>query len=131
MKKLENLVKVVSIPDTTFFGAYYYDGRNIELCDDIEEFEEDGEKTFIHVQDKIIDGILYKKKELKVTKKDGRAIVEKTECELPLDINTMLIYVMYEGFVQTKSNLVSIDKAIERYELLKSPEEEKNDTKRV
>ena len=36
MEKLEKLEKVVPVPDTTFYGAYYYDGKDIELCDDIE-----------------------------------------------------------------------------------------------
>ncbi len=125
MKKLDKLEKVVPVPDTTFYGAYYYDGKEIELCDDIETLEDDEQvNTYIRVKDIIKNGILYKEKELKVKQKDGRYIIENTKKELPLEIGTMLIYVMYEGFVQTRSRMLTIDKAIERYELLKSPKEE-------
>ena len=124
MDKLESLEKVVPVPDTTFYGAYYYDGKDIELCDDIEEFEEGEEGTYIRVTDIIKHGILYKEKILKVRQKDGRYVIEETKKELPLNKGDMLIYVMYEGFVQTRTKMVSIDKAIERYKLLKSPKEE-------
>lgn len=120
MNKLEKLEKVVPVPDTTFYGAFYYSGEDIELCDDIDE---EGD-TYIRVTDIIKDNILYKKKTLKVKQKDGRYIKEETESELPLNKGDMLIYVMYEGFVQTKTKMISIDKAIERYKLLKSPVKE-------
>lgn len=120
MKKLDSLDKVVPVPDTTFYGAYYFDGNDIDLCDDIDE-EED---TYIRVTDTIKDGILHKIKILKVKQKDGRYVIEETKSELPLKKDDMLIYVMYEGFVKTKTKLISIDKAIERYELLKSPVKE-------
>lgn len=124
MDKLKSLEKVVPVPDTTFYGAYYYDGNDIELCDDVEEFVDGEESTYIRVKDIIKDGILYKEKILKVKQKDGRYVIEETKKELPLNNGDMLIYVMYEGFVQTRTKMVSIDKAIERYELLKSPKEE-------
>lgn len=126
MKKLDKLEKVVPAPDTTFYGAYYYDGKEIELCDDTETLEDDDGQTttYIRVKDTVKNGILYKEKELKVKQKDGRYIIENTKKELPLEIGTMLIYVMYEGFVQTRSKMITIDKAIKRYELLKSPKGE-------
>lgn len=124
MNKLESLEKVVEVPDTTFYGAYYFNGEDIELCDDEETVEEGNESTYIHVKDTIKDGILYKEKTLRVKRPDGRCVVEETKSELPLDKDDMLIYVMYEGFVKTRTKMVSIDKAIERYELLKSPKEE-------
>lgn len=124
MNKLESLEKVVPVPDTTFYGAYYYDGKDIELCDDVETLEEGNESTYIHVKDIIKDGILHKEKTLKVKRPDGRYVVEETKSKLPLDKEDMLIYIMYEGFVQTRTKMVSIDKAIDRYELLKSPKEE-------
>lgn len=124
MNKLEKLEKVVSAPDTTFYGAYYYDGKNIELCDDEEKLVDEEESTYIRVTDIIREGVLYKEKTLKVKQKDGRYVIERTKKELPLNKGDMLIYVMYEGFVQTKTKMISIDKAIERYELLKSPKEE-------
>lgn len=120
LEKLEKLEKVVPVPDTTFYGAFYYDGKDRELCDDIDE---EGD-TYIRVTDVIKDEILYKTKTLKVKQKDGRYIKEETKSELPLNKGDMLIYVMYEGFVQTKTKMISIDKAIERYELLKSPVKE-------
>lgn len=124
MEKLETLRKVVEVPDITFYGAYDYDGNDIELCDDEETVEESGENTYIHVKDTIRDGILYKEKTLKVKRSDGRCVIEETKSELPLDKGDMLIYIMYEGFVKTRTKMVSIDNAIERYELLKSPKEE-------
>lgn len=124
MNKLEKLEKVVPVPDTIFYGAYYYDGKDIELCDDTDTLEENDESTFINVKDIIKDGILYKEKILKVKQKDGRYVIEHTKKELPLNKDDMLIYIMYEGFVQTRTKMISIDKAIERYELLKSPKEE-------
>ena len=124
MKTLESLEKVVPVPDTIFYGAYYYDGNDIELCDDVDTLEDEEESTYIRVKDTIINGILYKEKTLKVKQKDDRYIVEETKKELPLNKGDMLIYVMYEGFVQTRTKMITIDKAIERYELLKSPKEE-------
>ena len=124
MEKLKSLEKVVPVPDTTFYGAYYYDGKDIELCDDTETLEDKEESTYINVKDIIKNGILYKEKILKVKQKHGRCIVEHTEKELPLNKGDMLIYIMYEGFVQTRTKMVAIDKAIERYELLKSPKKE-------
>ena len=124
MEKLKSLEKVVPVPDTTFYGAYYYDGKDIELCDDTETLEDKEESTYINVKDTIKNGILYKEKILKVKQKDGRCIVEHTKKELPLNKGDMLIYIMYEGFVQTRTKMIAIDKAIERYELLKSPKEE-------
>ena len=124
MEKLKSLEKVVEVPDTNFYGAYYYDGQDIELCDDEETVEEENESTYIHVKDTIKDGILYKEKTLKVKRPDGRYVVEETKSELPLDKDDMLIYVMYEGFVKTRTKMITIDKAIERYELLKSPNKE-------
>ena len=124
MNKLEKLEKVVPVPDTIFYGAYHYDGKDIELCNDTDTLEENEESTFINVKDIIKDGILYKEKLLKVKQKDGRYVIEHTKKELPLNEGDMLIYIMYEGFVQTRTKMISIDKAIERYELLKSPKEE-------
>ena len=124
MDELKSLEKVVLVPDTTFYGAYFYDGKDIKLCDDTETLEDKKESTYINVKDTIKNGILYKEKILKVKQKDGRYIIEKTEKELPLNNGDMLIYVMYEGFVQTRTKMITIDKAIERYELLKSPKEE-------
>lgn len=124
MNKLESLEKVVPVPDTTFYGAYYYDGKDIELCDDVETLEDEEVSTYIRVKDTIVNGTLYKEKILKVKQKDGRYVIEETKKELPLNEGDMLIYVMYEGFVQTRTKMVTIDKAIERYELLKSPKEE-------
>ena len=124
MEKLETLEKVVPVPDTVFYGAYYYDGNDIELCNDVEEFEDGEERTYIRVTDIIKDGILHKEKVLKVRQKDGRYVIEETKKTLPLNNGDMLIYVMYEGFVQTRTKMITIDKAIERYELLKSPKEE-------
>lgn len=124
MKELDKLDKVVPIPDTTFYGAYYYDGEDINLCNDEETLKDDEESTYIRVTDKIIDGILYKEKILDVTLKNEKHIKEGIKKEIPLNKGDMLIYVMYEGFVQTKTKLVTIDKAVDILNLLKSPKED-------
>lgn len=124
MKELNKLDKVVPVPDTTFYGAYYYDGKDINLCNDEETLKDEEESTYIRVTDKIIEGILYKEKVLDVTLKNGKHIKEQTYKELPLNEGDMLIYIMYEGFVQTRTKLITIDEAVERLKLLKSPEKE-------
>ena len=124
MKELNKLEKVVPVPDTTFYGAYYYNGEDINLCNDEENLKDKEESTYIRVTDKIINGILYKEKILDVTLRDGKHIKEETKKELPLKKGDMLIYVMYEGFVQTRTKLITIDEAVERLKILKSPEKE-------
>lgn len=124
MKKLTKLDKVVPVPDAVFYGAYYYDGEDIDLCDDTEKLDEDGEHTYINVKDKIENDILYKEKILKVKMQDGRFIEEKTQKQLPLNKGDMLIYIMYEGFVKTRTKMIPINEAIERYNLLQNQKEE-------
>ena len=48
MKTLESLEKVVPVPDTIFYGAYYYDGNDIELCDDEETLEDGTTREVMH-----------------------------------------------------------------------------------
>ena len=104
MKKLDKLEKVVPAPDTTFYGAYYYDGKEIELCDDTETLEDDDGQTttYIRVKDIVKNGILYKEKELKVKQKDGRYIIENTKnklytnCNYDMCIDELLIKIWEE-----------------------------------
>lgn len=66
MKKLESLEKYVQVPDTSFYGAYFYDGEDIELHNQTEEVE----GIELTIVDTIENGIFHKHKELKVKKQD-------------------------------------------------------------
>lgn len=120
MRKLERLEKYVITPNVRFYGGYIYDGKDIELCDD-EENEEDYK---IHIKDKIIDGYLIKDVEKEYKMKNGRKVIQKEHQEIELDENQLLIYVEGQGFVISEYLMLTIDEAIHRYELLKSPVKE-------
>jgi len=123
MEKLEKLSKYVRVPDTNFFGAYFYDGIDRELHN--ETIEEDGYK--LTIVDIVENGIFKKHKILE----DGKGLKEETFVEYPLKDNEMLIFVMNEGFTKTRTPLVTIDEAIERYKLLDTKYMEvEDDTKR-
>ena len=38
MKELKKLEKYVRVPDVQFYGTYFYDGEDILLHDEVEEF---------------------------------------------------------------------------------------------
>lgn len=112
MKQLESLEKYVRIPDTNFYGAYFYDGEDIELHN--ETIEENGiELTII---DTIESGIFKKHKILK-NKKTG--LIEETNTTYPIEKGKMLVFFQNIGFTETKG-LISLDDAIERMKLLDS-----------
>lgn len=123
-----DLQKYVHAPDVSFYGVYICDGQDIELCDDKEEyFEEDvveGQEPKLEqsliIKDVIKDGILYKDRELIDYTK---GVKEVRHSEIKIRAGEKLVYVKFEGFVKTKTPLLNIDQAIERYELLKSPVE--------
>lgn len=127
MKVLDKLEKYVKVPDTQFFGAYFYDGEDILLHDEVEEFKDEENKEVeirLTITDKIEDGMFKKYKLVEDLKNNAR---EETYREYPVKDGEMLIFVMNEGFSKTHSMLVTIDEAIDRYKVLRS---DNNDTKR-
>lgn len=126
MKKLESLEKYVLVPNTQFYGTYFYDGEDIELHNEVEEYKNDetGElEVRLTIIDKIKDGI-FKKYKLVEDIKDGG--FEETKREFPIKNGEMLIFVMNEGFTKTHSKLIPIDEAIKLFDILRSGDN--NDT---
>lgn len=120
MKKLDSLEKYVRVPDTQFYGTYFYGGEDIILHDEIEEFKDDENKNVeirLTIKDTIENGIFKKYKLVEDLKEKAK---EETFREFPIKKGEMLIFVMNEGFTKTRTPLISIDKAIDRYKLLRS-----------
>lgn len=120
MKVLDKLEKFVKVPDTQFYGAYFYDGEDILLHDEVEEFKDDDNKEVairLTISDKIEDGMFKKYKLVEDLKNNAR---EETYREYPVKEGEMLIFVMNEGFGKTHSTLITIDEAIDRYKVLRS-----------
>ena len=123
MEKLESLEKYVKVPDTQFYGAYFYDGVDRELHN--ETIYEDG--YTLTITDIVENGIFKKHKVLT----DDKGLKEEEFVEYPLKDNEMLIFVQNIGFTKTTSPLITIDEAIERYKLLDTKYlEVEDDTKR-
>lgn len=120
IKKLESLEKYVITPNVRFYGGYVYNGEDIELCNDKDEEEE----YKVHIQDKIIDGHLIKQVEQEYTMSNGKKVKQKEYQDIELEENQLLIYVEGQGFVISEYKMLTIDEAIEKYKLLKSPEPE-------
>lgn len=123
MKKLEYLEKYVQVPDTSFYGAYFYEGEDIELHN--EKIEADGiELTIV---DTIENGIF---KKHKILEKKSKGLKEETTITYPIQKNQMLIFIQNKGFMEVEG-LIPLDEAIERLKLLDSKywESENNDTK--
>ena len=120
MKKLDKLEKYVRVPDVQFFGAYFYDGEDILLHDEVEEYKDDSNKKVevrLAIKDVIENGVFKKHKIIEDFKQD---VKEETFLQFPVKKKDMLIFVMGEGFVKTRTPLVSIDEAINTYKLLRS-----------
>ena len=120
MKKLDKLEKYVRVPDVQFFGAYFYDGEDILLHDEVEEYKDDSNKKVevrLTIKDVIENGVFKKHKIIEDFKQD---VKEETFLQFPVKKKDMLIFVMGEGFVKTRTPLVSIDEAINTYKLLRS-----------
>ena len=65
MKKLDKLEKYVRVPDVQFFGAYFYDGEDILLHDEVEEYKDDSNKKVevrLTIKDVIENGVFKKHK---------------------------------------------------------------------
>ena len=120
MKKLESLEKYVLVPNTQFYGTYFYDGEDIELHNEVEEYKNDetGEpEVRLTIVDKIEGGIFKKYKLIEDLKNGGS---EETKREFPIKEGEMLIFVMNEGFTKTHSKLIPIDEAINLFDILRS-----------
>ena len=110
MKQLEKLDKYVRVPDVNFYGAYFYDGEDIELHNETEDFED----TVLTIIDTIEDGVFKKYKKLEVKSKK---LVEESTVTYPLEKGQMLVYVENMGFTEVKG-LVSLEDAINRLKML-------------
>lgn len=110
MKKLESLEKYVTIPDTNFYGVYFYDGEDIELHNETIDMG-DIELTIIDVIEK---GIFKKNK---VLKKKSKGLVEETTITYPIKKNQKLVFIQNKGFMEVEG-LIPLDDAIERLKLL-------------
>lgn len=110
MKKLEYLEKYVQVPDTNFYGAYFYDGEDIELHNETIEAD-DIELTII---DTIENGIFRK---YKLLKKKSNGLLEETTITYPVKKGQMLIFIQNRGFMEVEG-LIPLDDAIERLKLL-------------
>lgn len=117
MKKLEKLEKYVITPNVRFYGGYIHNGEDIELCNDYEEQED----YKIIIKDKIIKGHLIKEIIQEYKMRNGKTVKQKEEQDIELAENQLLIYVEGKGFIISEYIMLTIDEAIERYKLLKSP----------
>lgn len=119
MKTLDKLEKYVKAPDVSFYGTYFYDGEDILLHDDVEEFKDDDNKEIeirLTIKDYIENGVFHKHKLVEDLKNNAK---EETFREFPIKVGERLIFVMSEGFTKTHSNMITIDEAINRYNLLR------------
>lgn len=119
MKQLEHLDKYVRVPDTQFYGAYFYDGEDILLHDEVEEFKDEKNEIVeirLTIKDTIENGIFKKHKKVEDLRTGA---IEETFKQVPVEKGDMLIFVMNEGFGKVKGGLITIDEAIERYKLIK------------
>lgn len=112
MKTLEKLEKYVRVPDVNFYGAYFYDGEDIELHNETETLDD---KT-LTIVDTIENGIFHKHKKLTIGE---TGLVEITDTTYPLTKGQMLVFVENMGFVEVKG-LVSLEDAINRLKMLDS-----------
>lgn len=120
MKKLDSLEKYVISPNVRFYGGYIHNGEDIELCDDLDEQDE----YKVHIKDRIINNCLIKDVEQEYKMKNGKKVIQKEHQEVELENEQLLIYVEGQGFIISEYIMLTIDEAIERYKLLKSPTEE-------
>ncbi|MDD7755321.1 MAG: hypothetical protein PUJ51_12575 [Clostridiales bacterium] len=119
MKKLDKLEKYVRVPDTQFYGAYFYDGEDILLHDEVEEFndEKGNLESRLTIKDTIENGVFKKYKLFEDIKNNAK---EETKREFAVKEGDMLIFVMYEGFTKTHTPLITINSAIDRLKMLDS-----------
>lgn len=112
MRQLEKLEKYVQVPDTNFYGAYFYDGEDIELHNETETVND----TTLTIKDVIENGVFKKYKKLEVKSKK---LVEETTTTYPIEKGHMLVFIQNRGFMEVKG-LIPLNEAIERMKLLDS-----------
>lgn len=122
MDKIESLEKYVITPNVNFYGGYTHNGKDILLCDDIDEDLEYEHKT--HIVDMIKNNILIKDIEQSYKMRNGKKVFQKEHQEIELNDGQLLIYVVGQGFTISEYKMVTIDEAKARYDLLKSPNKE-------
>ena len=125
MKKLDKLEKYVREPDTQFYGAYFYDGEDILLHDEVEEFndEKGNLESRLTIKDTIENSVFKKYKLFEDIKNNAK---EETKREFAVKEGDMLIFVMYEGFTKTHTPLITINSAIDRLKMLDSRNYDEN-----
>ena len=125
MKKLDKLEKYVRVPDTQFYGAYFYDGEDILLHDEVEEFndEKGNLESRLTIKDTIENSVFKKYKLFEDIKNNAK---EETKREFAVKEGDMLIFVMYEGFTKTHTPLITINSAIDRLKMLDSRNYDEN-----
>lgn len=125
MKKLDKLEKYVRVPDTQFYGAYFYDGEDILLHDEVEEFndEKGNLESRLTIKDTIENGVFKKYKLFEDIKNNAK---EEIKREFAVKEGDMLIFVMYEGFTKTHTPLITINSAIDRLKMLDSRNYDEN-----
>ena len=125
MKKLDKLEKYVRVPDTQFYGAYFYDGEDILLHDEVEEFndEKGNLESRLTIKDTIENGVFKKYKLFEDIKNNAK---EETKREFAVKEGDMLRFVMYEGFTKTHTPLLTINSAIDRLKMLDSRNYDEN-----
>lgn len=125
MKKLDKLEKYVRVPDTQFYGTYFYDGEDILLHDEVEEFndEKGNLESRLTIKDTIENGVFKKYKLFEDIKNNAK---EETKREFAVKEGDMLIFVMYEGFTKTHTPLITINSAIDRLKMLDSRNYDEN-----
>ena len=125
MKKLDKLEKYVRVPDTQFYGAYFYDGEDILLHDEVEEFndEKGNLESRLTIKDTIENGVFKKYKLFEDIKNNAK---EETKREFAVKEGDMLIFVMYEGFTKTHTPLITINSAIDKLKMLDSRNYDEN-----
>jgi hypothetical protein len=118
MKQVESLDRYVIVPNVNFYGGFKYDGEDIFLCDDCES---DDNYSF-KVTQRIENGTLITDLERTYTRKNGKAVREKSHQEIEIEAGQLLVYVQGTGYTISEYRMCLVDEAIEHYKLLKGGE---------
>lgn len=121
IEKLNKLDKYVVMPNTKFYGGFIYNGKDIDLCDDNESFNDDnGNEIYnIHIRQIIKRDVLYTDIESNTIMKNGKKVKQIEHQELEIEKGQKLIYLEDRGFTISEYKIVTIDEAKKLYDLLK------------
>lgn len=120
MRKIEKLDKYILSPNVRFYGGFTYDGKDIFLCDDLDEDE--GYK--FHVVQKIENNIMITDLERDIVTEKGRTIKEKTHLEVQVHEGEKIIYIEGTGYTIPESNICKIEEAIELFKIIENKPKE-------